>query len=335
MMKIDSNTRFCPTCQSENYSLWYEVTYDYITKHWNYDSEYLKRHSFTPESTIEIVQCRDCKMYYNRTHWDWAYKDSLIDISEKLPPLMKSHIKKSTPNFHLVSRILNYVMHKRKMIKFADADLKVLDFSCFTGLILRQLWAFGIRKLYGFDILEKPEDNFDIPSIDYTYSDMDLLKSKGPFDIIFNQASLEHYENPLQILKDLRSMLAPGGILVIGVPILQYRQFPMFYRTNLRKGRAKSYFHAKHINHFSVTTFSKILQNSGLRILPFTTTFPAYTDYIDWNDRQSIFSSLKRAVVTLIRICTSYPFYRLNWYPEIFIHLYFSSYFICMRDDES
>ena len=334
MNKPGESVRLCPVCRSSNFSSWYDVTYEFIIENWNYDADYLRKYDFHKDSVIQIVRCNDCSMYYNRTHWGWAYKDNDINHTEKLPPLINSNIKKSTSNFHLVSRILNYYMHKINKKKFSDADLKVLDFSCFTGLLLRQLWAFGIRNLYGYDILKGPEDNFEIPNVDYTYNDLDLLETKGPFDIIINQASLEHYDDPLEVLKKLRALLSPGGILVIGAPTLNYYQFPFFKWANLRKGRAKSYFHAKHINHFSVKTFSKILQNAGLKILPVTMTFPSHIDYLDWNELQTIYHSARTAIITLVRVIISYPFFIFNWYPELFMHLYFSSYFICKRGSE-
>lgn len=327
--------RNCPLCSSDAYSIWYAVNHDYIRKYWNIDENYLKSQEFSPRSQIEIVRCRKCGMYYNRTHSDWALRDATrkvdIPVEEQKEP--DFHIDGSSQKMRTVSMALNIAMRKKGVKYFKKADLKILDFSCGGGGTLKIISAFGVKNVYGYDIVDRDVRYFNIPSLLF-FNDMKKLQAAGPFDLIFNEGSLEHYNFPLEILKEMKKLLKPEGILFLGCPVLPYRYFGNYKRGNLLVGKAKGYFHSGHINHFSIPHLAKAIRRAGFKILPITSASLEETDDIDWKNKKSLLSAFKHSVVTCIRLGLSWIFFSLNWFPEQMRMFYFNGYFICSRDDK-
>ncbi|MCY7370899.1 MAG: class I SAM-dependent methyltransferase [Polaromonas sp.] len=78
------------------------------------------------------------------------------------------------------------------------------------------------------------------------------LPAQG-FDIITIWHVLEHTEDPAAVLTKLRTLLKPGGVLVVEVPNIEATcQSP------------KSTFHEAHIFHFNITTLRKLAEKVGL-----------------------------------------------------------------------
>ncbi len=95
----------------------------------------------------------------------------------------------------------------------ADA---VLDVGSAIGHRLQTLRRHGFRRLTGTDE--------HLPGQSATDNGMGLLAAalgrlSGPFDVILFHHSLEHIEDPVGVLRTVDRLLAPGGTVVIRVPL--------------------------------------------------------------------------------------------------------------------
>jgi 2-polyprenyl-3-methyl-5-hydroxy-6-metoxy-1,4-benzoquinol methylase len=83
----------------------------------------------------------------------------------------------------------------------------ILDYGCANGLFVQYLQERGFTNCYGYDPYA-PKNGFGNPA---------TLK-KGPFDYILLQDVIEHVEDPYALIRELDSLLAPGGCIFIGTP---------------------------------------------------------------------------------------------------------------------
>lgn len=94
--------------------------------------------------------------------------------------------------------------------------------------------------------------------LDITIEDF-LKKENYVFDFIILDQTLEHLLNPLEILKGLKVILKPEGLIYIGVPNSYNPQIPI-----------KLFFQLAHVFNFTPHTLNLFAQKSGLKIVKIT-----------------------------------------------------------------
>ena len=80
----------------------------------------------------------------------------------------------------------------------------ILDYGCGNGGFVRFLRERGYAKAHGYDPYSS------------TFGDRKILADR--FDVVASQDVIEHVPSPKDYLKELRSMVRPGGLLAIGTP---------------------------------------------------------------------------------------------------------------------
>jgi 2-polyprenyl-3-methyl-5-hydroxy-6-metoxy-1,4-benzoquinol methylase len=138
---------------------------------------------------------------------------------------------------------------------------KVLDIGCGTGATLRAFSERGGWRLHGSEIDTK-NINF-LTSLDgfealYTGAPSDL---PGSFDLITMVHTLEHFPDPIEVLRDVGKKIAPGGRLFVEVPNSDSNPFDLVI--------------ADHMMHFTPPTLRALAVRAGFAADCLSTTWVA------------------------------------------------------------
>ncbi len=96
----------------------------------------------------------------------------------------------------------------------------LLDLGCSGGLLSERIHALG-HTVTGVDVLEIDgvRDRVD----HFIQADLDRglpadVADRGPYDVVVCGDILEHVRSPERLLREVRDLLAPGGVLIASVP---------------------------------------------------------------------------------------------------------------------
>jgi SAM-dependent methyltransferase len=93
----------------------------------------------------------------------------------------------------------------------------VLDIGCGAGTILEWMARLGFRRLEGIDPHLRHERDDGTIRLRRLRLEQVL---EGPFDLIMLHHVLEHVPDPIATLRQARAMLAPGGRLLVRMPVM-------------------------------------------------------------------------------------------------------------------
>lgn len=108
---------------------------------------------------------------------------------------------------------LNANLERWKFTPFVKPTDVVLDFGCGGGYILAGL---ACRGRYGVEV--NPIARIEAERVLKVYPAVADLPADVAFDLVISHHALEHVDNPLRELEQLRSRLRPGGRMVFVVP---------------------------------------------------------------------------------------------------------------------
>ena len=98
----------------------------------------------------------------------------------------------------------------------ADPGSRIYDFGCGPGELLRYLRLTGFRRLVGYDMFSGCDMNLPGLRLGGT-----MPGPEERFDLVMAHHSLEHIADPSAALQLLRGLLAPGGTLLVRIPVSQ------------------------------------------------------------------------------------------------------------------
>lgn len=151
------------------------------------------------------------------------------------------HAKKNTTEAY---RDLGYIRHKDYFLHLLDIKpgIKVLDIGCADGAMMVYSGLLG-AEVYGIDLspewIEKANKYLKKYNIKGKAILGDAKKIGFPdnyFDKVVSSDFFEHlsYEDSLLVLKELKRVLKPGGMLFIKTPNLTYLRFSKIFKQALR-----------------------------------------------------------------------------------------------------
>lgn len=118
-----------------------------------------------------------------------------------------------------------------KFAPFIKKTDMVLDFGCGGGYILEKIHC---KKKYGIDINQNARYEAEQKGI-VVFERIEEISSSLKFDVIFSHHTLEHVENPAQILKLLRTHLKKGGVSIHVVPVDDWRKEKIYNSNDINK----------------------------------------------------------------------------------------------------
>lgn len=141
---------------------------------------------------------KDLKKFYNSVYTKGEKKH------------FTSFLAKGTTTSEM-KEILKEILWKNKL---------VLDVGCGTGLFAYMVAKKGAKKVVGIDYsneaIKIARESHRHQNLQYSNIDVKSIKEK--YDVIVSIGTLEHMDDPLKILKIMKSHLAPNGKIIITSP---------------------------------------------------------------------------------------------------------------------
>lgn len=173
--------------------------------------------------------------------------------------------KKDTSDFDVINNnfidTIKNILSKILLKKIAK-DIKVksfLDFGTGNGrYALSASKLYKDAKIWAVDFFD--HDIFKNSPNKITYSNYKkFFKSNQKFDFILLRHVIEHYHNPIELLKKLKKRLNKNGIIYIEVPNLNSGTAKIF------KNKWHLYYLPRHMFHYTGYSLRKTINLAGLK----------------------------------------------------------------------
>ncbi len=152
-----------------------------------------------------------------------------------------------------------FSLQRARLVEAAKRSGRLLDYGAGSGAFARFMASRGFQAvgLEPFSLGKTLEE----PNLRLVRAPLASVKAElGTFDVVTMWHVLEHLEHPVPLLEELRSLLAPGGVLIVSVPNFASWQSQVF------RG---SWFHLdppRHLLHFEPETLTSCLTRAGFTV---------------------------------------------------------------------
>jgi SAM-dependent methyltransferase len=208
--------------------------------------------------TTNVVICKKCGFSYLNPRWtkekyhlfytkeyDTYYRPEIIGKNYKYDPY---------------KAIKDIISRSANIFDFKTERLKVLDIG--TGM--------GDSLLYLKNEINKNAEYFAIESSDYCITQLKKnginilandvngnwsINNKEKFDFVNMRHVLEHFSDPVAVLKKVNEVLKPNGVLYIAVPNSKEPTKPLLAH----------FFRVVHINYFSKLSLTNLFAQTGFK----------------------------------------------------------------------
>lgn len=222
------------------------------------------------EGVFSLVRCRTCGMIYtqqvrsiqSKTLFYEGLARQRLDTTSQLLPAhygLANQIKA----YRLYDLVLTFILES-----FPRGDVHFVDVGCAGGLLLLAAQVaensyncgvptrFKVRGI-SIDPREHRETKRNVGCPVET-PEQAAIEWSGWADVVTAMNTLEHVNAPLGLLRCVKRVLRPGGLLVIDVP----NNYVLAHRCGLL-GRWPPLDIGEHINHFVPDTLDLLLKNAG------------------------------------------------------------------------
>ena len=143
---------------------------------------------------------------------------------------------------------------------------RILDLGCADGSFGELLRRDG-HRVVGVDVHEWPgvRDRLD----DFISADLNQglpAVLPGSFDVVLAADIVEHLAQPEVVLRQSRSVLAPGGVILVSVPNISHWYGRLRIATGHFSYDSRGLFDAGHLRFFTTTVFERLADGCGLAI---------------------------------------------------------------------
>jgi len=275
---MELKTRHCPICGSSEHSrLFMEA---------NYSEEKMDGFSYSsrkmPEAMhLRMLRCTTCDLLYaspapSLDNLESAYQQAEFDSGEEAEFASHTYSR-------LVSKILPKLPDKNGALDIGTGD----------GVFLERLLELGFSNVSGVEPSQAPIDaakpHIKPLIIEGLFNPESF--AEGSFSLITSFQTLEHVENPKEILEAVHRLLKPGGVFVT---------VSHNYRSLSAKlmGSKSPIFDIEHLQLFSQKSMKQLLEICGfseVSSVPISNSYPLYY----WLKMLPIGSKLKLSLIKL------------------------------------
>lgn len=205
-----------------------------------------------PTHALDIVVCTGCGLVYVNPMLTNAEKDAVCPTVRQLHRSRAFEKSAGSALAHAQKRLRRCV---DLLTPHVRADDEVLEIGCGDGAMLRFVQSLGARPT-GIDIdadsAAAMRQALGVPVIAGAFEDIDFQGKK--FDAIVLVHLIEHFFEPVAMLRKMRALLKPNGMLFVETPnIMRPKVGP------------KRVFSLAHNYHFSPRTLALALHRAGFR----------------------------------------------------------------------
>jgi 2-polyprenyl-3-methyl-5-hydroxy-6-metoxy-1,4-benzoquinol methylase len=149
----------------------------------------------------------------------------------------------------------------RRLPDLFHAPRRVLDVGCARGDLLLAIRESGNARVAGVELAAQAADEARQRGLDVRTG---TLEEAGfpddSFDTVVLSHVLEHVADPLETLREVRRVLAPGGAVVLWLPNAASVE------ARVLRGYWIGYDAPRHLTTFSVATLASTLERAGFRV---------------------------------------------------------------------
>lgn len=230
-----------------------------------------------------MVECGDCGLLYGNPAVSIdsglsAYKEAAFDSGQESRFAAQTYAK-------LVASQLNSI----------ESRERALDIGAGDGAFLEQLVQLGFRDITGVEPSAAPiaSSKPDVRNL----IRHDIFRARDfegrQFNLVTCFQVMEHLWNPLELARDVHSILKPGGLFVTVTHNLKAYSARML-------GDKSPIFDIEHLQLFSEKTIRALLQRAGftdIRVMPVWNRYPIHY----WMKLAPLPQSLKRALIKVTK----------------------------------
>ena len=231
-----------------------------------------------------LLKCSKCEFIWQKYSLNSKLQEVLYD---KLISSKKS-LKKNNKNFAKFKMKYNSEFDLFKNVHFKKS-LKILDYGAGWGSWILAL-NYNLKCIFALETSRKRIKFLRSKKIQ-TIDLKSLYKKKLKFDFIRLEQVLEHIDDFDKVIRNLRGIINPSGLLYISVPNSRFLFKDKWRQNLLIKGPAQP---LEHLNSFTNSSLKKLMIKYNFKKV---STFSLFVAFVR-NNRFS-FRSLK----TFLRVC--------------------------------
>lgn len=222
-----------------------------------------------------LLQCKKCHMTFLDRPCDAAfesrfYANHIARRHHHRPSLaaFEAEYQRQLPTLEQTAKIIPIPQ---------DTAPRVLDVGCGNGFLLRRLKEKGCQ-VEGIDLDDDlVEFGRKVLGYQVTRQNIEDFQPASRYDAIVMTDVLEHLAAPGPVLRKLRELLVPAGLLVVKVPNWQVGRFHVLLAREPERYQPNLHIQVEHLNYFSASTLRKMLDMAGfgsVDIRPEAATYP-------------------------------------------------------------
>jgi 2-polyprenyl-3-methyl-5-hydroxy-6-metoxy-1,4-benzoquinol methylase len=155
-----------------------------------------------------------------------------------------------------------------QMLQLVGGGKRVLDVGCATGYLARALVEQGCT-VWGVEYDAQAAEQARSALADVLVGDLETLDlvgyfGVGRFDVVIFGDVLEHLRRPLDVLREARPLLVPGGCVVLSIPNIAHGSVRLALLRGEWRYRPLGLLDDTHLRFFTRDTVEELLRAAGL-----------------------------------------------------------------------